>query len=685
MLALAGCASSGPEDDEPVVAAPVIPEGVEIIGAPDGQSRDVRQTAEEFLAQFESTGGRAAYVDDAAYEIERLLLERGYAQADVRYEITGERAATITIEAGPRSTIGEVTVVADALCPLDEDLLRAYVNGPRPGLFGTGDMLYIEGRVARAASVVVGDLVALGHLDAEAEITDPGPGPEGGPVPIRLTVVARERYVVGGVDFEVSESDVELSSEASATVASTLESVVEDEDGEPVAFEPRLTGRLRSALEDAYGRAGHPDARVTVRADVERETKSVALAIRAEPGPEVTVTEVRIVSEGDTKESFVRKQLGVEPGATFDASELREGVRRLYRTGLFSEVRTRLEGTGDTRALVLEIEEAPSTDVYFEPGYGSYELFRATVGARNRNLFGIGINGSVEATVAVRALRFVVGLTDPRFFDSNLVADYQINFERREEPSFVRENIDVGAYLTREWDRRTYSTVGYRFGRSDADDIEVNDDSVDEVESQVNIASVFLSQRYDARDAIFAPSTGFLTEASAEIAPSVIGSELEFIRLRLSHFWFFDRGPDDVLGIGFRTGVILPAFGENEIPIQERFFAGGENSVRSFRESELGPRDVNGNPIGGEAMATLSLEWRHVLRGSLQSALFADAGFVEEDVSEYFGFDDVRYGIGAGLRYLLPIGPLRIDGAVNPDPRDFEDDWVIHFSIGMPF
>jgi translocation and assembly module TamA len=71
--------------------------------------------------------------------------------------------------------------------------------------------------------------------------------------------------------------------------------------------------------------------------------------------------------------------------------------------------------------------------------------------------------------------------------------------------------------------------------------------------------------------------------------------------------------------------------------------------------------------------------------GALQSAAFVDAGFVEREAADFFDVDDVRLGIGAGLRYLLPIGPLRLDGAVNPDPRPGEDDWVIHFSIGMPF
>ena len=131
--------------------------------------------------------------------------------------------------------------------------------------------------------------------------------------------------------------------------------------------------------------------------------------------------------------------------------------------------------------------------------------------------------------------------------------------------------------------------------------------------------------------------------------------------------------------------MIVPIEDSNLIPIQERFFAGGENSVRSYRESQLGPKDANGQPIGGESVATASLEWRHEVTGPFQTAAFVDVGHVALDAQDLFDPQDIGVGIGLGFRYMLPIGPLRLDAAVNPDPDEFEEEWVIHFSIGMPF
>ena len=394
---------------------------------------------------------------------------------------------------------------------------------------------------------------------------------------------------------------------------------------------------------------------------------------------------VRFESSGRTRERFLRSRLEVREGEDFSSKGVRASVRSLYRTGLFSEVRTRVEGDGEERDLVIELEEQESLEVYVEPGYGSYELFRATVGARDRNLFRAGIDGSAEVTVAVRAFRTSLRLSDPWFLNEQLIGDLQVDFEQRKEPSFLRENRGVGAYATREWSGVSSTTLGYQFGRSEAKDVQVVDDAVTEAESIVNIAAIILSQRFDDRDALFAPTRGTYLHASLELAAEGLGSELEFVRGKLSASWFRRLDPELVRGLNLRSGIIAPAYDGTGIPIQERFFAGGGNSVRSFRESELGPKDVNGEPLGGEVFTTASVELRHELVGAFQTAAFVDAGFVERQASDAFDLDDVRLGIGLGLRYLLPIGPLRLDGAVNPDPRSGEDDWVLHFSIGMPF
>ncbi len=585
--------------------------------------------------------------------------------------------------------IGNVTVTLAGDSPISRSDLALYINGPRTGFLGRGSMLYIQSRVAGAPRSIEEDLAALGHLDAEA-IMEVGDLPEsGGALNIGLAVAPGPRYTIGDVKLSLERTAPALSDavdkRVQAAMAKALDAGTEKAKGEAPTYRPRLVGTLRGAIGEALGGSGYPDAEVKVTSSVDRESKVATLQVTLKPGPFVVLNDVEIQGEERTSRSYLASRMRIEKGDVYDVAKLRRSLRGLYRTGLFSQVTTSLKGDGEARSVVLEVVERPSVEVFAEPGFGSYELGRITLGARDRNLFGRGIGADAEATLAVRAMRLRLGLSDPWFLKQDLIGDLRAEFDQREEPSFLRESRGVGAFITKEWTNAQSSTLGYRFRRSEARDVEAIDADVLEIQSAVNVAGLVATQRYDKRNALFAPSSGLFAEASVEVALQGLGSELEFVRTKLSAAWFAPLGEGSVLGAGLRGGVIAPAFDETTIPLQERFFAGGENSVRSFLESRLGPRDLEGEPLGGEAFGTLSLEWRQELAGAFQSAVFVDAGFVEAQAEDVFSFDDVRLGVGVGLRYLLPIGPLRIDAGFNPDRQSGEDEWVVHFGIGMPF
>ena len=149
---------------------------------------------------------------------------------------------------------------------------------------------------------------------------------------------------------------------------------------------------------------------------------------------------------------------------------------------------------------------------------------------------------------------------------------------------------------------------------------------------------------------------------------------------------WFERS---LLAFGARSGVVYPLKTGGTgavlaIPIDERFFSGGSTTVRSFDERKLGPQDGNGNPIGGEFFTTFNVEYTFPLYGELLGAVFVDAGNLLPDARSP-GLNDLRYGVGAGLRYNLPIGPIRLDYGVNPNPRADEAFGAFHFSFGFAF
>jgi outer membrane protein assembly factor BamA len=197
------------------------------------------------------------------------------------------------------------------------------------------------------------------------------------------------------------------------------------------------------------------------------------------------------------------------------------------------------------------------------------------------------------------------------------------------------------------------------------------------------------------------PNRGLVVDNTFDFATSALGSNVDFVRAtaRVTYFIPFGHEPAPghpdkrtLLALGARAGIIHPFNGDStvaEIPIDERFFNGGSTTVRSFGERELGPHD-NGYPIGGEFFSVFNVEYTFPIYGELLGAVFFDAGNLLPNSTDPFehvtaGFDDMRYAVGVGLRYKLPIGPVRLDYGYNPDRRADEDQGAFHFSFGFAF
>ncbi len=239
-------------------------------------------------------------------------------------------------------------------------------------------------------------------------------------------------------------------------------------------------------------------------------------------------------------------------------------------------------------------------------------------------------------------------------------------------------------------------------------DVSNVDSDIEDVDAPTayDYASLKTQATYDSRNDLFFPTRGKRSFISAEYADSFLGSQITLTRLTGGMRYFISLTQSTVLGMRYQTGLIIPGKDDFNLPISERFFNGGENTVRSFKQSELGPQDADGNPVGGLAYNVINIELRQRLIGNLTGSLFFDYGNVSpnrsrdeqgkppydsksEIMSDTFSqyFKDFRTGVGFGLQYQLPVGPARIDFAFNPDrdsDRD-EDFFVFHFSVGMAF
>jgi len=631
-----------------------------------------RRLLEVLAPELEELGRRTsvgAVLDDLAFSVEEFYRSEGFPFVEVEpasEETEGSLRAVLHVTEGPRTRI---------------ESAQARVEGPAPGLdtgalagfLGDPSGYFVERTLQDAPESIHAACTDAGF--PEAVVSEPRAEFSPGRERVRLEIDVRpgRRHVLAAAP-ELAGGDPAI--DARIDFADLV--------GRP--WSPRSERSIRARIVDHYGRAGHPDVRASIEATRVEADGSVRVAVRVVPGELVRVGAVRVEGHERTREGFVLDLLELEPGDTYDARKERESARQLYRTGVFSSVRVGLvESTGTERTLLVELEEASRREFFVEPGYGSYERLRIVGGWRENNLFGTGRFLDFEGGYAQLARRAVLRVTDPRFLGSDWRSTLSLFASRREEPSFTSVETGGAIGFTRELAPNLQGSGIYQLKQSDAQDVDFTDPSIQAAVDKVDVSSVTAGATWSTRDSVVAPRRGVLAQSSVEVASEALASELDFVRFRFQSAVYHEISDSSVVGFSWRGGLIAATGDTGTIPVQERFFNGGDNSVRSFGQHELGPVDSSGNPVGGEAFHVVSLEYRRRLVGPLEGAVFVDTGNLLEDHTGFLEFRGMRHALGVGLRYLLPIGPVRLDVGWNPDPRGAEDDYAVHFSVGMPF
>ena len=657
----------------------------------------LRKAAVDELTAFEKQGQRRSDVDDAAFQMELTYRKDGYAFATVDYQIeqvAGELVVTFAVNEGPRVIVQKIDITGNSTIAT-QTLLPFFEEG-KSGLFGQGQLLFIKSNITSALSQIRDFYISQGYRDAVVGNAQYSFNDDRTEATVMVAVEEGIRYVVHDILFRG-----DLIPKAENKLKKSRQELI----GQPYFARRRLI--LRSRLLEIYGDLGYPNTLVEIKEEQGKERGMVVLSAEITKGPRVTISEILIRGNDKTKEKFIRNRLHLKPGERFKLKRQQKSFRDLYKTGLFTKVDLHLEkqeGT-DRWPLVVEVTEAPAKEVYFEPGWGSYELLRLKAGFREKNLFGTGRIFGLEAIGSLKAQSLVATLSDPWFLNTKIKADLSGFYGRREEPSFTRKDKGGSLFFTRTLTDRVKATGGYGFRMTDISDVDPEIEEIDDV-TDYDYASLKAQATYDSRNDLFFPVRGQRSFLSAEYADSFLGSDIKLTRLSGGVRYFIPLTKSTVLGMRYRTGLIVPGKDDFNLPIAERFFNGGENTVRSFKQSELGPQDANGDPVGGLAYNVINVELRQRLIGNLTGSLFLDLGNVSPNrtraeqgkppydsqsdiMSDTFNqyFKDFRTGVGFGLQYQLPVGPARVDFAFNPDrdsDRD-EDFFVFHFSVGMAF
>ena len=649
-------------------------------------------------------------IEASRQKILTLYEDRNYSQVDVQYrlqDIPGKNRTRLVfaITEGPRLIVKRISFVGNDSV-LAKDLTAAMKTKPE-------DILTFFTKSGRLVpSQIEDDRVAIrtvyqnrGFADVDVSEAQTEPLKKDG-VELIFTIKEGTQYRVN----KIALSGVNIVPEGE--VLSQMKML----GGQ--LFTPKGMSDDLKALRDFYGSRGYVDMLVTPQV-LPAGPGSVEVTYNLDEGVQSYVNLVNIQGNTRTKDKVIRRELAVKPGDVFDTTLVDVSKKRLENLNYFSRVDTQPSDTivPGRKDLNLIVEEKRTGSFNFGVGFstidsliGFAELQQTNFDVTNwPNLTGGGQRFRIRAQYGLERSDFVISLTEPWFMGYKLSTGVEGYYRNANFLSSVysQENAGVALQMRKQIWRALAARAEYRIERVRIYDIgtsynEFDDFSgngsygpvIQDSEGTYNKSAVTGSLIWDTRDSLFLTRKGELLELTGFVAGGPLGGDVQDYGISLEAAKYFPL-PWDMIFLLKGQLALTDGWGSNKsseddgygngVPIFDRLYLGGANNMRGFNFREVGPVDVDGNPIGGNSLGYVTMELTFPIISRVRGAVFTDAGFVNSDTYD-FGTAGANVDIGIGLRLDLPIGPVRVDYGIpviydtwNGPPGKFQ------FNIGYQF
>jgi outer membrane protein insertion porin family len=467
-------------------------------------------------------------------------------------------------------------------------------------------------------------------------------------------------------------------------------------------FFDRETVRKDSmALRGAYADDGYAYAQVSPMTKTDDENYLVDINYRISKGNRVRFERINITGNTVTRDKVIRRELAAIEGEYFSGKALQKSTENLYRLGFFEDVEMKTKKGSQDNLMVLDInvKERPTGSFSFGAGYSQFESFIGSFSISQNNLFGRGQQLVGSATIGGRTQNIDIRFTEPWLFDRPLSGGIDIYSWERDYDEYTRDSLG-GALrfgfplLPLGLDEYTRGWVRYSYDDADLSNIqETAAIAIKEMEGRNVTSSVGLGITRNSKDRPFLTTKGSLNSLSLETAGGFLGGDVGFYKYLATTAWYFPLFWKTVFLAQGRWGYIEGKSGE-KLPVYQKFRIGGADTVRGFDDYSITPRDSEtGDPIGGNQMVIFNAEYRFPLiqEQGVIGLVFFDAGNVFTDDPKAVTVSGLRMGVGGGVRWYSPVGPIRVEYGFNLNPQPGTDgipeekssQW--YFSMGGAF
>ena len=619
-----------------------------------------------------------------------LYRKKGFylAKVDSRFDARQDGASAavvLRIEEGAELYIKEVKI--EGVSKLDEDDVKDQLLLTERNMISwvTGTGILKEELIERDSSAINAYYLDRGFMDITVAAPKIDYHDDG--IVVTFPIHEGPQYALGEVGFtgDLIDTDERLRSEINS----------DDIAARGEFFNLSTMQADTKALTDFYADYGYAFADITPRPKKRADGSHIVdIEYGIEKKNKVYVRRVLVEGNNKTRDNVILREMRLTDGEQFEGAKLRRSADRLNKLGYFEVAEAELIPTeqDDEVDLKVKVKEKPTGALMAGVGYSTFSQMGVSATIMERNLWGKGYQLSLQSAFSGRRDAYTLSFTNPRFNDTPLSIgadlyhwrDDYIDYTKRTTGGVMRFAYPLGEYTSIGW--------GYRLDQYRIYDLNTHASSIiQKYAGDDRFTSVALARivRDSTKNAQGVPTDGNIDLLSVEYGGGLMGGDDDFVTLTAQHDSYYQLAPGHVLH-GKVKGSIIMENGSDEVPVFERFWMGGMNSVRGYDSRDIVPRDPEtGDRIGGTRMAFANLEYIWTLNQDVGLYLvpFFDAGFNIDADRDYKFSDEIKKSAGLEIRWRSPMGDLRFSYGVpfDEDRRGDRSSGRFEFSMGQMF
>lgn len=482
----------------------------------------------------------------------------------------------------------------------------------------------------------------------------------------------------------VSEVDVQVAGDRADQTPPALPKELPIKQG--AVFREADYQQAEQALRSFFLERGYAYVKTERNAEIDPDLRSARVRYTIVPGPIAQFGETSIKGTSTIDPELITRELAYRAGETFAQSKVAATREKLLALDLFGAVRVAPQETQGAPAVVpmeIEVAEKSYREIKLGLGYGTEDHFRTQLEWRHLNWLGGGRRLSVLAKYSSIAVNGAINLVQPHFLSPRTQGIANLGYEQEKEETYVRNAARFAPRLEHHFTAALSGFVGYRMEYDTLHHIDASvEAALGEIRRKGILSGPTVGLVWNTADDPLNPKKGEI--ASLLLDQAGWGGQYKFYKITAEAKKYIDIGWQTIFASRLKLGLADSIGSEENLPLFERFYSGGDKSVRGYGRRRLGPLSTSNEPLGGLSLVEGSLELRRPIWKELNGAVFVDFGQVSERSFDP-PFANLQFSRGFGLSYSTPVGPLRLDIGFPFNPPRGDKPWQIHFSIGASF